>query len=161
MTGVGLVDAFAAVWHEHFPAIRGLEIAVPLAFLLNPAIILYLRWRHKAEKIQKAMGKPAWIMSSLERVLYIWAVMFKEYHLIAGWLVLKAFSEWMAANEARAMRGVEKKQRIYDIYLEGNALSIIVGLLCGSLGKWVELSYARYWGFGLLVKTSCILWIWN
>jgi hypothetical protein len=56
------------------------------------------------------MGKPARVMSSLERVLYIWAVMFKEYHLIAGWLVLKAFSEWMATNEAKAIRGVEKKR---------------------------------------------------
>jgi hypothetical protein len=161
MTGVGLVDAFAAVWQEHLPAICGLAIAIPLSFLLNPAIIAYVRWRHESERIQKALGKPAWIMACLERILYIWAVMFKEYHLIAGWLVLKAFSEWMAVNEARAIKGVEKKQRIYDIYLEGNALSIIVGLLCGSVGKWVELACARHWGLSLPVNMSCILWIWN
>jgi hypothetical protein len=100
-------------------------------------------------------------MACLERILYIWAVIFKEYHLIAGWLVLKAFSESTAVNEARAIRGADKKQRIYDIYLEGNVLSIIVGLLCGSVGTCVELACVPHWGLSLPVNVSCILWIWN
>jgi hypothetical protein len=157
-------DAFGVVFWEHAPAILGLAGGIALSLALNPAIIHYQRQRIAAEDLpESALGTPAWRMACMERVFYIWAVMFQQYHLIAGWIVLKAFSEWLeTANIARNMRDdkdkkTQKKQSLYDIYLEGNALSLLVGLLCGSLGKWIELAYARHWGLSLPAKTAAFL----
>jgi hypothetical protein len=57
MTGAGLVDAFAAVWQEHLPAICGLAIAVPLSFLLNPCHHCLRAMAARGRKNSESLGQ--------------------------------------------------------------------------------------------------------
>lgn len=65
-----------------------------------------------------------------ERFLYVYAVMFSQFSLLSGWLVMKAFFGWISN------RGTTQKERLshYHTYLFGNALSLLMGLLCARIG---------------------------
>ena len=65
-----------------------------------------------------------------ERFLYVYAVMFNQFSLLGGWLVMKAFFSWM------------KKDSLcdYHAYIFGTALSLLLGLLCGAVGVLVRVN---------------------
>jgi hypothetical protein len=119
----------------------GLDLAWLLAFfaasamswLVNP-IVHWLHQRNlqkESKEVQDHFDMAfAPTIGKLERVLYIYAIMYapggSAFAIISGWLVMKAFSVWLERTDAR--------MRPYHLYLYGNALSLLAGLALGSIG---------------------------
>jgi hypothetical protein len=136
---------------DHWPEIVGFLCALIPSVGLNGLIIrhedrrlseLNLSDECREEALPVKEGRR---MANFERAIYIWAVMFHHYELIAGWLVLKGFSEWATTPQVIPLLNARQRQGIYNIYLEGNALSILLGLLSGCIGMWVELTTRAVW----------------
>jgi hypothetical protein len=79
----------------------------------------------------------AQLIGRTERILYVIAVMTAQYSILSGWLVMKAFFGWLS----RPRRPQSESLPYYHMYLFGNALSILCGLLCGSIGNVVVTAF--------------------
>lgn len=92
-------------------------------------------------------SKTAWIIGSLERVIFIYALMFPQPSLITGVLILKAFFSWtehrarpdqptsdQADTKQTASNQVTEKSKMletiahYHTYVIGNFLSIVTAI---------------------------------
>lgn len=76
----------------------------------------------------------AGLIGKTERILYVYSVMLNQFSLLGGWLVMKAFFGWLTKPRSNPRDGLP----YYHLYLYGNALSILCGLLCGSIGDCVR-----------------------
>lgn len=96
------------------------------------------------------------IIGILERIVYIAGIMFGgAYVLISGWLVMKAFNAWLMTTELADPR-TKGRMAYYHLYLYGNALSLIAGLVLGFIGlhlaawpdwaAWLRMSWSRILG---------------
>ena len=81
----------------------------------------------------------------IERIIYVFAVITPAYDLIIGWLIMKAFYEWL--------KGPDEEQKLplravvfYHLYLFGNAISLMAGLAAGVIGA-VIMVYLRKQGW--------------
>jgi hypothetical protein len=82
-----------------------------------------------------ALGYTAKI-GRIERVLYVMAVMTEQYYaLVTAWIILKAISAWNPADPRTSAN--------YHLYLNGNALSLLIGLSCGFLANEVSIIVLR------------------
>jgi hypothetical protein len=81
-------------------------------------------------------SKTAWIIGALERVIFIYALMFGQPGLITGVLILKAFFSWTeqrATADPAATAAAESARRLetiahYHTYVIGNFLSLLTAL---------------------------------
>lgn len=71
------------------------------------------------------------LVGCIERVIYVFAVITPAYDLIIAWLIMKAFHEWVSEGEEQPLS--LPKLTIYQLYLVGNAVSLIAGLIIGVL----------------------------
>ena len=94
------------------------------------------------------------IIGILERIIYIAGIMFGAYVLISGWLVMKAFNAWLMTTELEGPRAKER-MAYYHLYLYGNALSLITGLVLGFIG--LHLAAWPNWAASLHTIWSSIL----
>jgi hypothetical protein len=96
------------------------------------------------------------VIGKWERALYVYSVMFNQFSLLSGWLVMKAFFGWLGTKEQeREQERARWRMRKYHLYLYGNVWSLIVGLGCGAIGRavayglgsWLTFSpeYVRYY----------------
>lgn len=69
----------------------------------------------------------------IERFFYIYSVMLNQFTLLGAWTILKAFYGWIQKpTVAQSMVPEEDKEiTTFYIYIYGNALSILSGLLLG------------------------------
>ena len=87
----------------------------------------------------------AWI-GRVERVIYVFGIMFGQSGVITAVIILKAFFNWtdkfLAMSQDQNADIDARKQNYtdiisnYHVYLVGNLLSIIVGLFWGEVGIW-------------------------
>jgi len=81
-------------------------------------------------------SKTAWIIGSLERVIFLYALMFGQPSLITGVLILKAFFSWTehrAAPDPAVTTGTSNPRMLetiahYHTYVIGNFLSLLTAL---------------------------------
>lgn len=98
-------------------------------------------WRNKLDlEFGKRIGR-------IERVFYIYAVMFTQFSLLSAWVILKAFYGWIQKPSVAQSAAPEEDKEIttFYAYIYGNALSLIVALTLGH--------------FGLLVSNALNAWL--
>jgi hypothetical protein len=83
-------------------------------------------------RIEKHFDLPlAALVGCIERAIYVFAVITPAYDLIIAWLIMKAFHEWVSEGKDQPLS--LPKLTIYQLYLVGNAISLIAGLIIGVL----------------------------
>ncbi len=80
----------------------------------------------KNEDKKKNIKKISMLVGILERVLYTTAIIMGQYSFIAIWLGIKVAPKWGKWHE-------EENRGIFNAFLIGNALSIIIAFV----GAWV------------------------
>lgn len=81
-------------------------------------------------RIEKHFDLPlAALVGCIERAIYVFAVITPAYDLIIAWLIMKAFHEWVSEGKDQPLS--LSKLTIYQLYLVGNAISLIAGLIIG------------------------------
>lgn len=93
-------------------------------------LVLIEEWQLKLDiDFGKRIGR-------LERVLYIYAIMFGKTAILGAWIVLKAFFGWIGKHNRNSQNEIEEMQDItqYYAYIYGNALSLIFALLLSHFG---------------------------
>lgn len=90
-------------------------------------------WRNKLDlEFGKQIGR-------IERVFYIYAVMFTQFSLLSAWVILKAFYGWIQKpSVAQSAAPEEDKITTFYAYIYGNALSLILALTLGHFGLLVS-----------------------
>lgn len=84
------------------------------------------------QRIEEHFDLPlAALVGCIERVIYVFAVITPAYDLIIAWLIMKAFHEWVSEGKDQPLS--LPKLTIYQLYLVGNAVSLIAGLIIGVL----------------------------
>jgi hypothetical protein len=77
------------------------------------------------------------LIGILERFLYVYSVLeVPAWPLMAGWLAMKAFFIRLAEPE-NAQFPPSRRQAIYHLYLYGNVISVLAGLICGHFARLV------------------------
>lgn len=125
------------------PYVGAYSLAVVVGRLLEPTIVR--AWQLLAVEHGLEAGRPSlWqvgIVSMLERVATVTAVILGRGEIILVWLVLKAAGNWEAWRNGYQDAGVEGRE-VFNITLIGTALSIGYGAACGlipvlvALGRW-------------------------
>ena len=84
------------------------------------------------DSINRNTWHPAFI-GTIERVMYTSCVLLGWQNFIAVWLALKAVPQWRLWTECtKDLHG----RAIFNIFLIGNALSVIYGVAGGLIVKW-------------------------
>jgi hypothetical protein len=73
----------------------------------------------------------------IERIFYIYAVMFDALTLLSAWVILKAFYGWIQKPSVAQSDAPEAEKEIttFYLYIYGNALSLLVALIVAHGGK--------------------------
>jgi hypothetical protein len=88
------------------------------------------------------------VIGKWERALYVYSVMFGQFSLLSGWLVMKAFFGWLGTKEQeREQEQARWRMRKYHLYLYGNLWSLLTGLGCGAIGRAVAYGLASWLAF--------------
>lgn len=77
----------------------------------------------------------AGLIGVLERLFYVYAVLENAWPLIAGWLAMKAFFVRLVEPTDAEKVDASSRQAIYHVYLFGNMVSVLTGLVCGHIAK--------------------------
>src|SRR5580658_10447214 len=92
----------------------------------------------KTYKVDEGTQTPlAGAVGGLERVLYIYCVIWERYELITGWLVMKAFFNWIGSEtHKREKHGSTHSVEVevsnkYNGFILGTLLSLLLGLAIG------------------------------
>jgi hypothetical protein len=75
------------------------------------------------------------LIGVLERILYVYAVQILAWPLVAGWLAMKAFFIRLAEPDQLP---VGRRQPIYHLYLYGNMISVLSGLIFGHIARAIS-----------------------
>src|SRR5438270_12344403 len=67
-------------------------------------------------------------IGGLERIFYVFAVMYAKPELVTGWLVMKTFSGWVGEDP-------ESRYARYNGFVIGNILSLLFGLGLGIIAS--------------------------
>ncbi len=118
-------------------------------------------WWRTWERIAARRNLPTGTGSNLaheigawERVIYIFGAAHSHYDFIGGWLLMKAFFNWIP-NSAREQRpsgqaGLAERDRStimdhYNGFLIGNLISLSIGISLGLIVKflflWIRIRY--------------------
>jgi hypothetical protein len=92
-------------------------------------------------------SKTAALIGSLERVIFIYALMFAQPNLITGVLILKAFFSWtehrMTADQSADKSRMLETIAHYHTYVIGNFLSVLTAILLYQLAvSWFPTAIA-------------------
>jgi len=102
--------------------------------------LIWFLWKAIAKHSKVRVGTRtalAGTVGGLERVLYIYAVVFDKYEIITGWLVMKAFFGWIRSEERSTKKEKENKATLdevsntYNGFVLGTLLSLLIGLAAG------------------------------
>ncbi len=95
-----------------------------------------------ANKLDLDFGKR---IGRIERVFYIYSIMFNALTLLSAWVILKAFYGWIQKPEiARSLASESTKEiTTFYLYIYGNALSLLMGLIMAHAGKVA--AHAIHW----------------
>jgi hypothetical protein len=87
-----------------------------------------LRGKKGQRRLQREVGQVDWCS---KRILYIMGVMGHHYELITGWLVLKAFFNFLERQKGTSVTNDKEQLERYNGMLIGNALSLLIGIGLG------------------------------
>jgi hypothetical protein len=102
-----------------------------------------------------------WHIGNIERIIYIYAIMFDKLSLLTAWVILKAFFGWLekprmgssATIEGIVGAGVEDRTdevvasiTLFYSYIYGNGISLLSGVFLAHVGlvlsRAISLSFA-------------------
>jgi len=130
------------------------NIGIDIYFIISFIVVNLISWLWAADAIQSMyhrrfkeknkewhskldlnFGKQ---IGRLERIFYIYSVMFGQFSLLNAWVILKAFFGWTQKTIIYSkMRKKEKEITIFYSYLYGNALSLLAGLSLAHFGLFL------------------------
>ena len=77
------------------------------------------------------------ILGCLERILYVFSFRLGKLEFIGIWLALKVGGQWKSWSEDQEINGRKISGRaIYNIFLIGNALSVLYGIIGAKSIDW-------------------------
>ena len=99
----------------------------------------------------------------IERILYVATLRIGEGKFIGFWLALKVAGQWQRWGKEQKLGGITVEGRsIYQIFLIGNAFSVLYALVGAKMIDWYTLpSRFQFFAIPTLVITgTCLFWLW-
>jgi len=111
------------------PLMIGYAISTSGGALVLWLLIDKMAWGYLVKKgiPGKSPGSLTWLVGIVERLMYTTVFIVNQPAFVAVWLALKVASQWK--------RWEDKERPTYDVFLIGNALSLIIAYL----GAWVAM----------------------
>jgi hypothetical protein len=128
-----LLACFLSTWPGNFliGAVYTRVLSTAKSPVANKTMKEWLEELSPERDLAEFRSRTARIIGALERVIFIYALMFTQPSLITGVLILKAFFSW---TEHRATADTEPKTRMletiahYHTYVIGNFLSLLTAI---------------------------------
>ena len=126
-----------------YPQLLGYILAtVGVHFIISP--IMEYMWRSAGSRpIDRPRSWHSKLLGMIERAMFVGSIQLKRPEFIGVWLVFKVASQWARWSDEKtegqkSHSGKAHGREFYNIFLFGNALSIVYAALCAMIIKWLS-----------------------
>jgi hypothetical protein len=126
-----------------YPHLLGYILAtVGAHFIISP--IMEYMWRSAGSRpVDRPRAWHSKLLGMIERAMFVGSIQLKKPEFIGVWLVFKVASQWARWADAKtagqkSKSGEAHGREFYNIFLFGNALSIVFAAVCAMMIKWLS-----------------------
>jgi hypothetical protein len=163
-TSIEIINACGVIWGYFYSVFVG---GLIIYFIVDVAWKVFET--HKESEIRKKFNYATILSGCIDRIIYTTSIVFCSKEFIAVWIgirVISHWSKWDGININGEIAPQPKDGEIekykgrarYQIFLAGNGLSIMFGVLGGQIINWVNnKNYIYPIGYSLLLSNIGVL----